>query len=58
MRESRSTGFIKYELRGMNLKIAVYWIVVLCSLLEVYRRLRGAWCLQHQGDCPDSGRYF
>jgi hypothetical protein len=31
------------------LKTAVFWIVVQCSLLEVYRRFRGASCLHHHG---------
>jgi hypothetical protein len=28
-------------------KMAVFWDVVLCSLVEVYRRFRGACCLHH-----------
>jgi hypothetical protein len=31
-------------------KMAVFWVVVPCSLVEVYRRFRGACCLHHQGD--------
>jgi hypothetical protein len=30
------------------MKIAVFWVVGPCSLVEVYRRFRGACCL-HQG---------
>jgi hypothetical protein len=33
-----------------NNKMAVFWVVAPCSLVEVYRRFRGACCLQHQGD--------
>jgi hypothetical protein len=32
------------------LKMAVFWVVGLCNLVEVYRRFRGACCLHHQGD--------
>jgi hypothetical protein len=32
------------------MKIAVVWVVALCSLVEVYRRFRGACCVHHQGD--------
>jgi hypothetical protein len=27
-----------------------FWVGAPCSLVEVYRRFRGACCLQHQGD--------
>jgi hypothetical protein len=30
--------------------MAVFWIVVPCSLVEVYRRFRGPFCLHHQRD--------
>jgi hypothetical protein len=33
-----------------NLKIAVFWVVAPCSLVEVYQRFRGPCCLHHQGD--------
>jgi hypothetical protein len=32
------------------MKKAVFWVVTPCSLVEVYRRFRGACCLHHQGD--------
>jgi hypothetical protein len=35
-------------------KMAIFWIVAPCSLVEVYRRFRGACCLHYQGD--DGGR--
>jgi hypothetical protein len=31
-------------------KMAVFWVVAPCSLVEVYRRFRGPCCLHHQGD--------
>jgi hypothetical protein len=30
--------------------MAVFWVVASCSLVEVYRRFRGACCLHNQGD--------
>jgi hypothetical protein len=33
-----------------SLKIAVFWVVAPCSLVEVYQRFRGPCCLHHQGD--------
>jgi hypothetical protein len=32
------------------MKITDFWDVAPCSLVEVYRRFRGACCLHHQGD--------
>jgi hypothetical protein len=31
-------------------KIAVFWVVAPCSLVEIYQRFRGPCCLHHQGD--------
>jgi hypothetical protein len=36
------------------MKIAVFWVVALCSLVEVYQRFRGPCCLHHQGDRPET----
>jgi hypothetical protein len=36
-----------------TLKMAVFWVVAPCCLVEVYRRFRGACCLHLQG--PDDG---
>jgi hypothetical protein len=33
-----------------SIKMAVSWVVVPCSLVEVYQRFRGASCLHHQGN--------
>jgi hypothetical protein len=32
------------------LDVAVFWVVALCRLVEVYRRFRGPHCLHYQGD--------
>jgi hypothetical protein len=31
------------------LKMDVFWVVALCSLVEVYQRVRSPCCLNHQG---------
>jgi hypothetical protein len=31
------------------MKMAVFWDVMPCSLVEIDRRFRGAFCLHHQG---------
>jgi hypothetical protein len=33
--------------------MAVFWVVVPYSLVEVYQRLRGTCCLHHKGDEDD-----
>jgi hypothetical protein len=32
------------------MKMAVFWVVAPYSLVEVYRRFRGACCIHHEGD--------
>jgi hypothetical protein len=32
-----------------DVKVAVFWVVVQCSLVEVYRLFRGPYVLHHQG---------
>jgi hypothetical protein len=32
------------------MKMAAFWVVVLCSLVEIYRHFRGAFCFHHEGD--------
>jgi hypothetical protein len=37
---------VKFEvLAAVSLKVVVFWVVVPCSLVEVYRRFKGACCL-------------
>jgi hypothetical protein len=33
-----------------SMKMRVFLYVALCSLVEIHRRFRGAYCLHHQGD--------
>jgi hypothetical protein len=41
----------------INMKMAVFWVVSPCILVEIYQRFRGPCCLHHQGDetRPDDG---
>jgi hypothetical protein len=34
-------------LTAVSTKIAVFWVVATCSLVEVYQRFRGTCCLHH-----------
>jgi hypothetical protein len=46
-----SRSLIGFEVHtAASKKIAVFWVVVPCSLIEVYRRLRRTCCLHHQGN--------
>jgi hypothetical protein len=45
---ANSLGF--EVLMAVNTKMAVFWVVAPCSLVEVYQRFRGPCCLHHQGD--------
>jgi hypothetical protein len=42
-------------LTAASMKMAVFWVVALCNLVEFYRRFRDAYSLHHQGDRPDYG---
>jgi hypothetical protein len=37
-------------LTAVSMKIAVFWDIAPCSLIEVYQRFRGPCCLYHQGE--------
>jgi hypothetical protein len=37
-------------LTAVSMKMAVFWVVAQCSLVEVYQRFRGPCSLHHQGD--------
>jgi hypothetical protein len=41
-----------------SMKIAVFWVVAPCSLVEVYQRFRGPCCLHHQGDSQPEDSNF
>jgi hypothetical protein len=36
--------------RNLHIKMAVFWVVAPCSLVEVYQRFRGPCCLHNQGE--------
>jgi hypothetical protein len=36
-------------LTAAGIKMDVFWVVAPCSLTEVYRRFRGAFCLHYPG---------
>jgi hypothetical protein len=39
------TKLLRFQvLTTSNMKMAVFWVVAPCSLVEVYRRFRGAYC--------------
>jgi hypothetical protein len=44
----RIVGFEVFMAVGM--KMAVFWVLAPCSLVEIYQRFRGPCCLHHQGD--------
>jgi hypothetical protein len=45
--------FVRFQvLKATNMKIIASWHIVPCSLVEVYRLFRGAYCLYHR---PDDG---
>jgi hypothetical protein len=37
-------------LMAAGMKMAVFWVVAPCNLVEVYQCFRGTCCLHHQGD--------
>jgi hypothetical protein len=45
-------------LMAVTVKMAVFWAVAPCNLVEVYRRCRGACCLLHQGMFYDTNFLF
>jgi hypothetical protein len=42
---------VKFQvLTAASMKMVLFWVIMPCSLVEVFRRFRGACCLHHQGD--------
>jgi hypothetical protein len=41
-------------LKAANLKMTAFWDIEQCSLVEVYRRFRGAYCLNHHRRRPNN----
>jgi hypothetical protein len=49
--EMSSTFLLGSEvLTAASTKMAVFWVVAPCRLVEVYQRFRGPCCLHHQGN--------
>jgi hypothetical protein len=43
--------YVRLEvLTAASMKMAIFWAVAPCSLVEVFRRFGGACCFHHQGD--------
>jgi hypothetical protein len=40
------------------MKVAVFWVVAPCSLVEVHQRFRDTYSLQHQGPDDGGSKYF
>jgi hypothetical protein len=41
--------FVGFEvLTAVSTKMVVFWVATPCSLVEVYQRFRGPYCLHHQ----------
>jgi hypothetical protein len=38
--------------------MAVFWDVVPCSMVEIGRRFRGAYCFHHQSNIPEDSSTF
>jgi hypothetical protein len=41
-------------LTAASMKMAVFWVIAPCSLVEVYQYFRGTCCLHHHGSSPFS----
>jgi hypothetical protein len=48
----------KKKQQSVLLKMAVFWIVSPCSLVRVYQRFRGLYCLHHQGDWNSPFKFY
>jgi hypothetical protein len=54
--QSKQSTSIWYTNEGLhytiklNFKVATFWVVALCSLVEIYQCFRGSCCFQHQDD--------
>jgi hypothetical protein len=48
---SNGRWFVRFQvLTAASMMMVVFWVVAPCSLVEFYRRFKGACCLHHQGD--------
>jgi hypothetical protein len=48
--DTADSGGVRSEvLTAVTVKNIVFWDIMLCTLVEVYRRFRGMYCLQVHG---------
>jgi hypothetical protein len=47
--DSRAYGQLQLQYFFIHEDCCFFWVVMSCSLVEVYRRFRGVCCLHHQG---------
>jgi hypothetical protein len=48
-----SKYIVRFEvLTAASMKMTVFWYIAPCSLVEIDRRFRGAYCLHNQGSAP------
>jgi hypothetical protein len=50
MPEMRGLGDISRFLTAVRMKMALFWDVTSCGLVEVDRRFRSVYCVHDQGD--------
>jgi hypothetical protein len=43
-------NLVRFRVLTASMKMTVFWDVAPCSLIEIYRRYRDAYCLHQQGD--------
>jgi hypothetical protein len=45
--------YVRFEvLMAASMDMTVFWDVTSCSVTEIYRRFRAAYCLHHHGERP------
>jgi hypothetical protein len=56
---TRQEFFVRYQVYlAAGLKMAVFWVVAPCSMVEVHRRFRDACCLHRQSDHTGSKHFW
>jgi hypothetical protein len=52
-----SSSALLENTESISSKMAVFWVVAPCSLIEFYRHFRGTCCLHHQGLDDEGSKY-